>query len=112
MRMCRPPPQKKKKPKSGKGRGGGSENYNLGLIFYFTSHFIDFSVVFYVFVVTESIYESSEKNRTTRIRKNDCLSQNWGRFAYNMRMLIELEISMPLSFRQSLGVPSQEIWAL
>ena len=40
---------------------GGSENYNLGLIFYFTSHFIDFSVVMYVFVVKESIYESSEK---------------------------------------------------
>ena len=39
------------------------------------------------------------------------LAKKWGRFAFNMRMLIELEILMPLSFRQSLVVPTQEIGA-
>ena len=57
-------PQKKKQKQKlnlAKWVCEGSENYNLGLIFNFTSHFIDFSVVMYVFVVTESIMNVLKK---------------------------------------------------
>ena len=54
-------PPKKLNLARGGGVCGRSENYNLGLIFHIASHFIDFSVVMCVLVVTESIYESSEK---------------------------------------------------
>ena len=73
-RQCHPI---KLNPAGGKGAGGGSENDNCSSIFDFTSYFIYFNVVMFVFMVTECIYESSEKNQTTRIRKNGRLSQSW-----------------------------------
>ena len=39
----------------------GPKNGNLDEISYFTPYCVDFGAVLYVFVVTESIFESSEK---------------------------------------------------
>ena len=40
---------------------GGPENDNLDQISYFTPYCVDFGAVLYLFVVKESICESSEK---------------------------------------------------
>ena len=49
------------KTNSDEGVCGGPENGNLDQISYFTPYCVDFGAVLYLFVVKESICESSEK---------------------------------------------------
>ena len=67
----------------------------------------------FFFVVKESICESFKKIEPSVFVKMVFLVQIgvWGHFALNTRMLIELAILMPESFRWSLAVPTQEILA-
>ena len=44
-----------------KGVCGGPKNGNLDQVSYFTPHCVDFGAVLYLYVVKESICESSEK---------------------------------------------------
>ena len=62
-------------------------------------------------MVKEYICESSEKigpfvfvKMAVKVKIGE-----GGHFAFNGRMLIELAFSMPLSFRQSIVVPTKEI---
>ena len=60
---------------------GGPENGNSDQISYFTPYCVDFGAVLYLFVVKESICESSEKIGPSVFVKMAVLSQNWRRRA-------------------------------
>ena len=55
---------------------GGPENGNLDQISYFTPYSVDFGAVLYLFVVKESICESSEKIGPSVFVKTSVLSPN------------------------------------
>ena len=95
------------------GLWGGPENGNSDQISYFTPYCVGFGAVLYLIVVKESICESSEKIGPSVFVKTAVLAMigEGGRFAFSVRTLIELAFSMPLSFRQSLVVPTQKILA-
>ena len=82
---------------------GYPKNDNFDKISYLTPYFVDFGAVLFLFVVKESICESFEKIGPSIFVKMDVLVKIgvWRRLRFNMRMLIELAILMPLSFRQS-----------
>ena len=91
--------------------GKGPKNGNLDQISYFTPYCVDFGAALYLFVVKESICESSEKigpsvfiEMAVQVKIGER-----GRFTFNAHMLIELAFLMPLSFRHTLVVPTQEI---
>ena len=82
----------------------GSENDKLGQIFYSTSHFIDFSVVMYLFMDDESIYESSKKIRPSVFVKMAimCQIKAGGAFCHHAQMRIRFCVFLNVRYKLTL----------